>query len=678
MLNALRARLAALPRDSRDTLFLLLVIAWVLLPQATRLPLWCSALAAGVLAWRGWLAATGAPLPGRLWRAALLALTLAATLWTHRTLLGRDAGVTLVVALLALKTLELRARRDAFVVFFLGFFTLVVNFFFSQSLPTALAMGVALLGLLTALVNAHLPVGRPPLRQSAGIALRLVLFGAPVTLALFLLFPRLPPLWGIPGDALTGRSGLAGDMEVGQVARLALDDGIAMRVRFEGPVPPRPQLYFRGPVLTNFDGRVWRPLYPSPLALPSPAVAARRAPLEVAGEPVRYVVTLEPGSRPWLPVLDATAVPPASAAFAAGPGPLRTPEMQWLMPRPVTDLLRYEVASHLDWRLGPLLRAEALPLEYRELPPGFNPRTLQLATDLMRASTAPPEDKGALVAMALERLRTGGYRYTLEPGTYGQHTADEFWFDKRAGFCEHIASAFVLLMRGMDIPARVVTGYQGGEVNPVDGAWVVRHSDAHAWAEVWLAGRGWVRVDPTAAVAPARTGTLQRLLPPPGVLATAVGALDPGLALVLRNAWEALNNAWNQRVLNYTQGRQLDLLRGLGLDAVDWRDLVRALAGLLAATAAAGALWALLPRGRQDPWLRLLDRARRRLARGGLAFGPAAGPRQMAEAVIARHGPAARAVAEWLLRLEALRYAPRPGLRLSDLRREFRQLPWPS
>jgi len=227
-------RLAALPRDSRDTLFLLGVVAWLLLPQAGRLPLWCTLLAAGVLGWRAVLAATARPLPGRAWRAALLLLTLGATVWTHGTLLGRDAGVTLIVMLLALKTLELRARRDAFVVFFLGFFTLVVNFFFSQSLATAAAMAVAVLGLLTALVNAHLPTGRPPLRQSARTAATLALLGAPVMAALFLLFPRLPPLWGIPGDALTGRSGLAGEIEVGQVARLALDDGIAMRVRFEG------------------------------------------------------------------------------------------------------------------------------------------------------------------------------------------------------------------------------------------------------------------------------------------------------------------------------------------------------------------------------------------------------------------------------------------------------------
>ncbi len=675
----LAAKLASLPREGRDTLFLLAVIAWLVLPQAGRLPLWCTALAAGVLAWRGWLAARSRPLPGKAWLAGLLALTLGATWWTHGTLLGRDAGVTLIVALLALKTLELRARRDAFVIFFLGFFTMLTNFFFSQSLATAAAMAVALLGLLTALVNAHLPAGRPPLARSAGIAGRMLLLGTPVMVALFLLFPRLPPLWGIPGDALTGRSGLSGNMSVGDVARLALDDGIAMRVRFEGPPPARPDLYFRGPVLSAFDGRAWRPLHPTPLTLPPPEISARRAALQVEGEPLRYEVTMEPNNRPWLPVLDAAAQPPQ----VPGRGVLRTPEIEWRLAQPVTDIIRYRAESHPRYQLGRSSRLGALPLEYRELPPGFNPRTLQLATDMMRESTAPPEDKAALVDAALRRLRTGGYYYTLEPGVYGANTADEFWFDRKEGFCEHIASAFVVLMRAMDIPARVVTGFQGGELNPVDGYWIVRNSDAHAWAEVWLEGRGWVRVDPTSAVAPGRTGSLQRLQPAPGVFAAAVAAVNPTLAASVRAAWEALNNAWNQRVLNYTQSRQLDLLRGLGMASPTWEDLVRVLAGLVAFGALAGSAWGLWERRTQDPWLRLLAQARQRLARAGVALPPSSGPRGLAQAVTARYGDAGRQVADWLLRLEAQRYAPPPASAraasqaLRALAREWKQLHWP-
>jgi len=262
-------RLKNLPRETRDTLFLLAVIAWVLLPQTANLPLWCSAGAGAVLLWRGTLALKAGPLPGKLWLITLLALTVAATYATHRTLLGRDAGVTLLAVLLTLKTLELRARRDAFVIFFLGFFCMLSNFFYSQSLLTAFSMVLGLLGLLTALVNAHMPAGKPPLMQAAKTAGFMALLGTPIMLVLFLLFPRMAPLWGMPGDTMSGRSGLSGSMEVGTMAKLALDDSVALRIRFEGQPPQQRDMYFRGPVLSSFDGRKWEPLPPWRQTLPT-------------------------------------------------------------------------------------------------------------------------------------------------------------------------------------------------------------------------------------------------------------------------------------------------------------------------------------------------------------------------------------------------------------------------
>jgi transglutaminase-like putative cysteine protease len=669
MLSAatLAARAGTMPREARDTLFLLAVIGWLVLPHVGHLPVWCALLTAGVLLWRGWLALGSRPLPNRWWMLGLVTAAMAGTWFTHRTLLGRDAGVTLIVVLLALKTLELRARRDAFVVFFLGFFTMLTNFFFSQSLAVAAAMLLGLLGLLTALVNAHLPVGRPPLSEAAGVAARMALLGAPVMAVLFVLFPRFAPLWGIPGDALSGRSGLSSSMEVGAIATLALDEGIAMRIRWEGKPPPQDQMYFRGPVLSSFDGRQWRPL--------DARVAARvpahfgNAQLRVSGEPVRYQVTLEPNNRPWLLVLDAAAAPPV----APGLEPTMTPELQWIASRPVTDLVRYRVESHTRFEHGPTAMAGVLP-HYLDLPPGFDPRTHALAAELMRGRAA---DKPALVEAALQRLRTGGYTYTLEPGTYGLHTADEFWFDRKRGFCEHIASSFVILMRAMNIPARVVTGYQGGELNGVDGFWTLRHADAHAWAEVWLAGRGWVRVDPTSAVQPGRVGGFQRLQAPAGVFATALGTVDPNLAAQLRAAWEALNNSWNQWVLNYTQSKQLDLLRNLGFSAPGWEDLTYLLLGLLISGALLGALWSWWDKTQHDPWLRLLARVRRRLSQAGLDLPPSTPPRKMADALTARFGPDATPLAQWLIRLDMLRYSATPPTTLAALRRELRRLPWP-
>ncbi len=660
-------RLRQLPRDSRDTLYLLLVTAWIMLPQVGHLPLWCSVLAAGLMLWRGWLALTARALPSRWWLLALLILTVTATFYTYRTLLGREAGVTLIVVLLALKMLELRAKRDAFVVFFLGFFTLLTNFFHSQSLLTAAAMLLGLLGLLTALVNAHMPVGKPPLLQAARMAGSMALLGAPIMLVLFLLFPRLAPLWGLPSDAMSGRSGLSGSMQVGTIAQLALDDSIALRIRFDGAAPGTSDLYLRGPVLSSFDGREWRSLRSRlPLRLRLPAE------LQVRGAPVSYEVTLEPNSQPWLLVLDAAPEKPQASGLAAR----QTAELQWLSDRPVTDLLRYRAQSYIDFRHGPLQYAVGLQ-DYLDLPDGFNPRTRALGEQLRREANG---DGTALVAAALERLRRGGYRYTLEPGVFGVHSADEFWFDRKQGFCEHIAASFVILLRAAGVPARVVTGYQGGERNALDGYFVVRQSDAHAWAEVWLAGRGWVRVDPTGAVAPGRIGALQRLQAPRGAIAGALlGTLSPDLTLRLRAAWDAANNGWNQWVLNYTQSRQLNLLRSIGFDAPGWEDLTYLLLGIVVLSSLLGAAWTRWERSRQDPWLRLLARAALRLQKAGVTLAPNSTPRAVATQLAAQrdaNDPRVAALLDWLLRLEAQRYAapPQRGGSLATLQAEFKQL----
>jgi len=669
---SLRTTLKQLPRDARDTLFLLGVIACVLLPLFPHLPLWAGAFSCLLLAWRAGLALGGRSLPPRWLLVALLVLAVAATLASFRTILGREAGVTLIAMLLALKTLEARARRDAMVIFFLGFFTMLSNFFFSQSMPTAIAMLVALVGLLTALINAHMPVGRPPLALALRAAARMALLGTPVMVALFMFFPRMAPLWGLPGDQLTGRSGLSGSMKVGAMAALALDDTVALRVRFDLPgnaLPPQSAMYFRGPVLSDFDGREWQ-------AVPIRDTEQTPALLQVQGPGIAYEALLEPHQKPWLLLLDASPEGPQANGLRA----YMARDLEWLAVRPVTEVLRYHATSYPQFRHGPLTATRELRFG-NSLPAGSNPRTKALAAQMRAAPGVAGGGTQALVDAALARLRTGGYEYTLDPGVYGEHTADEFWFDRKAGFCEHIASAFVVLMRAAEVPARIVTGYQGGERNPIDGYWTVRQSDAHAWAEVWIEGRGWVRVDPTGAISPERIGAFNRLRAPRGALGNAMDSvISPGLVQQLRAVWEAANNRWNQWVLNYTQARQLDLLKAMGFEAPDWQDLVNLLAALVAAAALGAAGWSAWERLQHDPWLRLLARVRKRLAQAGLELPPHLPPRGMAQAVRAHFGPAGEPLAAWLLDLEALRYAPEPGARpgIGALRRRLARLAWPA
>jgi transglutaminase-like putative cysteine protease len=534
-------------------------------------------------------------------------------------------------------------------------------------------------GLLTALVNAHMPAGRPSLWQAARTAGGMALLGAPIMVVLFMFFPRLAPLWGMPVDAQTARTGLSNRMKVGEFAQLAQDSTVALRLKFDGPPPPAGQMYFRGPVLAKFDGIEWRPLYSN---LPEAVQLGHE--LRTRGPVVRYEVTLQPTQRPWVMTLEATPRAPTLPGHELH----LSADLRWLSDRPINDLVRYRAESQVDFSHGPLTYTLGLQ-DFVELPPGFNPRLMALAQRWRREALGQPQAEARLVQRALDTLRTGGYTYTLSPGTYGVHSADEFWFDRKQGFCEHMAAAFVVLMRAMDIPARIVTGYQGGELNPIDGFWTVRQSDAHAWTEVWLAGQGWVRVDPTAAVAPSRTSGLQRLEAPQGVVGQAMSNFSPALLYRLRATWDVVNNRWNQWVLNYSQDRQFDLLKNLGFESPSWRDLGYVLAGLLSATSLLAAAWTLWEHRQHDPWLRLLQRARLRAQRQGIPCGPQTTPRQLAQWLQQLGGDQTATVPlrQWLLALEALRYAP-PNARatsttprpanLRELQRSFKALAWPT
>ncbi len=649
-LQRLREAAAGLPREARDTWFHLAVVAWTIAPHALRLPLWCGGMAAALLAWRAWLARRGGRLPSRWVVAALLALATGLTWWGERTLLGKEAGITLLVVLMSLKTLELRARRDALVVFFLGFFLVLTHFLYSQSLLSALWLLAALWGLLASQVLAHMPVGRPPLRRAAAVAARLTLLGLPLMLLLFLLFPRIGPLWGLPQDA-AGRTGLSGTLRLGGVAQIAEDDAVALRIRFFGPVPPPAAQYFRGPVLSDFDGREWTRLRPSF------GVALRpRLQLEVAGAPLRYEMTVEPSRLPLLPLLEMTPDDEASAPRIEGWLLTLRPDGQWQTDRPLIERQRVSATAYLQHRHGPGDAVLGLR-DLVRLPPGYNPRLLQWVQDQRATPALAQADAEQLVDFLLRQIRDGGYGYTLEPGPYGRDAIDEFWFDRKLGFCEHFATAFVVALRAFDVPARVVTGYQGMDPVAQDGYWVVRQRNAHAWAEYWRPGQGWVRVDPTAAVAPDRVLGGRRLAPPPGVVAGALANLDPALAERLRNAWEVVNNRWNQWVLNYSRGAQLDLLRRLGWQAPSWQDLATLLVVLLSAAAAAGAGWAWWDRRRQDPWQRLQLRVQRRLAALGVVVQAHEAPRTRAAQVRAELGERGAALADALDALDRLRYA---------------------
>jgi len=638
--------------SGRDLAMLTASLLLVVTPHAERAPWWLAVLVLSLYGWRAYLGITRAPLPPQL---LLLALTGAAMtgIWAHyHTLFGRSPGIVLLCLFSGLKLLEMRSHRDATVVAFLCFFLIITNFFYSQSIPTALMMCVALVAITTTLVGFAAP--QRPSRANLRTAGLLLGHAAPAALVLFLLFPRVQgPLWGLPQDAYAGVSGLSDTMSPGNLAQLALSDAIAFRVEFQGDPPPSRLRYWRGPVLWDFDGRNWR-MGPTLLAAFKPPKGGERT--------YRYSVVLEPHDRHWLFALETAASLPPRARF--------TEDGQILARRPVRLRMRYALESVIGAAPGPAQDPAALRRALR-LPEGFDPRSLALAHEWRDAS----QSDAAIVARAIDFLRQGRYIYTLEPPRLGADSVDEFLFDTKAGFCEHFASAFVFLMRAAGVPARVVTGYQGGDVNPVDHIVTVRQSDAHAWAEVYLRGRGWVRVDPTAAAVPGRISSgLARAVPEGERLPL---LMRPQLQWLrsLRYQWEALSYKWNIWVLGYDPQRQRELMSLVGMRDADWRQLAATLFTVLGLLTALLLVWSLRRLVRPDPVQKAWQRFCRKLGARGIERSPFEGPRDFSERA-ARDLPQARGAIRRIGELYlALRYGPvAPPARIDELRRLVRDL----
>ncbi|BDP42965.1 transglutaminase [Deinococcus aetherius] len=625
------ARKSPAPLPGGPLRFTLFALAVALAPAVLRQPGWATLLLVGVLGhsaartlprWRDRLAP---PPTGLL---VLAAVGSGALLQTgYGTLLGRDAGTAFLALLVALKAAETRTLRDAKLLALLGVFVTLTHFFFGQG-PLAAAHAVlSVLLLLAALSGWTLPAGRQgasPLRVAARLGLR----ATPLTLALFLLFPRPDgPLWQLPVQS-GAQTGLADRISAGEFGHLAGSRAVAFRADFGGALPAPDERYWRGPVYEAYDGVNWTQVRSRG---PSPSV-------EPGGPPLAYTLTLEPNGRPWLPALDVpTALPP---------GTFLTNAFQAVTPRPPTARTRYALQSRAA-RLGVAESRERLEFDLR-LPPGESPRALALAS---RWRSLTPE---ARVEAALTLLRAGGFTYTLDPPTLPERDrVDALLFGSRRGFCEHYASAFAFLMRAAGLPARIVGGYLGGEVNPDGGYLIVRAQDAHAWTEVWLPGRGWVRVDPTAAVAPARVNAgLATALSSPTARAAPVPTPLRRAALRL----DALQTRWNAWVAGYDGTQQRDLLAQVGVGRVGGVPYL-ALAGGLLALALLPVLFARRPRP-ADPAARLLDDLTRRLR---LPRAPGETPSAYAGRACLERPRHAEAIRAAVHAYHAARYAPDSG-----------------
>ncbi len=643
-----------------------------LLPQMPYVPAWVAGSGAMLVALRFVLLARdrlrGDVAPARIpaWALALFAVTTAVVIrQTFGYALGRDPCVAFLFLLVGIKFLETRTTRDGALLVCLSSFLIVTPFLYGQSIFSALAAVPAMLLLgATLIALTRSPNAVPDLsrwREPVGLTLRMLLQGIPLAALLFVLFPRLgAPLWGLPVDR-SGKSGLSERMAPGMIIELSLSDAVAFRVDFDGAPPPPSARYWRGPVLSRFDGQQWtmgERLSGGELAHPrSRTNDGKPAPFE---RTISYTVTLEPHWRQWLFALDMPATLPRHGADEdggdAGGAPLAVlaRDQTLVAPQPVTQPLRYRQKSLLR-NSYPALAAElegpALA-RYLQLP-SANPRTIEFARALRDAN---PDDV-SFIREVFAYFRKESFVYTLSPGeVFDRDPVDGFMFQLRRGFCEHYASAFVVMLRAAGVPARVVTGYQGGEINPNGGYMIVRQSDAHAWAEALIDG-AWRRFDPTAAVAPARIemglGSLPANEPVP-----LLARLDDSWLKEMRLSWDALNYDWRRNVIGFNRDRQRSLWR-------DWK-IDRFAAWQVATAAAAAAIgWV----GVVLAWLgwkrRHSDRARAlweslcaRLGRAGLPRQPYEGPLAYVARASARwpeYGPAFTVIGE---AYASLRYGP--------------------
>jgi protein-glutamine gamma-glutamyltransferase len=647
------ARVYQVPRHAFPWLIAGAILAS--LPHLWFGPLWLKVVVPVLLGWRLIVQYGRLSMPGKLVRSLVLMAVLAATLWTFGTLLGPEAGVSLLVAAFALKTLEMFRLRDAYVVIILACFVVATTFLFTIDPLTSIYNVLVLVIVVAALVG----INHPESGVSSWYHLRkagtLVTQALPLMVVLFLLVPRLPPLWGMPLAQGQARTGMSDSMAPGEISRLSQSTEPAFRVEFDGPVPPPAQRYWRGLTYSWFDGRRWSQAVPQALDrdeyvyYPGKEIPGwYRSLIENRGQPQwRYRVVLEPTRQRWLYAL--------SVPFTEKPGVGLARDMRLVRDSDIDTPFDYRVDSY---RLA--VSAEGLQDWERRffttLPPGASPRAAAMA----KQWRAEAESDEALIQQILGWFRAEPFYYTLEPPLLGEHTVDDFLFRTRRGFCEHYASSFAFMLRAAGVPSRIVAGYQGGEMNPLGSHLLIRQLDAHVWVEAWLPGRGWVEFDPTAAVAPSRIEMgLDQALADFGEVSLVSALRNNPLLARLSYLADYIEFGWAKWVIGYSQQRQLEFL-GRWLGELTPGRMALALAAGVATVMLVIVLWVLW-RGRGPQltwWQREYARMVKLLRRRGVVAADGLTPSALVDQGAARWPQAAALLKDWQHCYERVAYRP--------------------
>ena len=519
--------------------------------------------------WRLASAAENVKLPSR---STLFVATLAGIgviFWQHQTLLGLEAGTSFFVVCLGLKLLELRQDRDLYLVIYLSFFVATTLFLFSQSILMGIHVLIASCLLIVNLISIN-AVNAMNLKAKFKLSLTLLGQAFPIMILLFLIFPRIAaPKFGLGAQNAIGRTGLSDTLKPGQISQLIQSNALAFRVNFEGPIPPPNERYWRGPVFWYTDGEQWS-LESRNLALETP--------VQPSSEDYEYTVTLEPHHQKWLFALDIPSEIPLEINQSS--------DLLLRANKSVVSRISYNLRSNTQYNTGSISSWEKQAGLQLPAPP--SPRITRLIDEWQKKDSKPT----AIVQQALEYFHNNAFFYTLLPPLYRNKPIETFLFEARKGFCEHYATAFVYLMRAANIPSRIITGYQGGEYNTVGNFLEIRQSDAHAWAEVWLEGKGWVRFDPTSAISPERIDRdIDRFSQRTYGYSHFGGVEIPVVSKLIQNiqyAWLATEHAWYRQVIAYNADRQNSLMSAWGIGKLADRilSLIASIAVLLLLVAA--------------------------------------------------------------------------------------------
>jgi len=525
------------------------------LPLYTEIPAAIIFLILTLSIWQIYIVKKNATIPGRLIRFFIIVITFVTLFFSYGHIFGEQPGIALVTLMTILKLFETSSTRDCHIVVYSSFFIVASNFFHSQSIWLILYVFFVVIVLLSILISISDRLRTTSLNMRLKMAGGFVLYAIPLMLILFFLFPRIPgPLWGLPKDAFSSQTGLSEEMSPGSINRLISSSNIAFRVKFYNTIPQHNQRYWRGAVLSLYDGKTWK-------RVDAPEKARANIDYnENNNKTHRYTVTLQPTNLNWLLILEYPESYSSKYRF--------TREAMLVTNNKINNVINYTIESQTDAHNQALYVQE--DYKNRLLPVNLNPKTIALSKQLLIESNFNTKH---YINNVLSYFRNNNFIYTLNPELLGHDAMDDFLFNSRRGFCEHYSSAFTYLMRAAGIPSRIVIGYQGGKMNPLDDYMIVRQSDAHAWAEVWI-NNHWTRIDPTAAVSPDR---IEQGVQNAGLEKNRLPLLLVSTNNLIKNAaflYDSFQNSWNQWVIGFDQKKQNDLLKSLGLDSTTPSNLI--------------------------------------------------------------------------------------------------------